>query len=479
MTGYEHTDSDGALESPPIPDATFEITPVVALVGRPNVGKSTLFNKLTKSRDAIVDDQPGVTRDRLYGKGQLGDKPFLVVDTGGLESEEDFFAKLIRLQVEQVLEEAQVVIFVVDGEDGLVTQDREIAEQLRQSGRKILIAVNKSEGEDPTLAASEFQELGLGEPSAISAKRGDGVAELLEDALENYDPPREEEDDATPRIALVGRPNVGKSTLTNKLVGDYRVIVSDIPGTTRDSVRVPLEFDGDDYLLVDTAGVRRKSRVDEVLEKFSVIKTLQAIQDSHVVLLVLDASGEIGAQDATIAGMVQDLGRSLVVIVNKWDSLEGYQRKKIKNELEIKLPFLPDPEVLFISALHGSNLAEVLPAAKRAYHSSMAELNTASLNRALEAAVTQTAPPMQNERPVRLKFAHQAGKNPPVVVVHGNQAEKLPDTYLRYLSKFFATRYKLKGTRIRVIPRNGSNPFKRLKPKNTAFKKRSGRRRKL
>ncbi len=453
--------------------------PVIALVGRPNVGKSTLFNRLTKSRDAIVDDQPGVTRDRLYGRGKMGDKPFLVVDTGGLESEQSQFGAMVRQQVEQVLEEAQVVVFLVDGKDGLVPQDREIGEQLRQSGREVQVAVNKSEGEESELAVSEFQELGLGSPSAVSALRGDGIAEMLEQALAGFDVEQEYVDILVPRVALVGRPNVGKSTLTNKLVGEYRVIVSEIPGTTRDSVRVPLRFEEQDYLLVDTAGVRRKSRVDLAVEKFSVIKTLQAIEDSHVVLLVLDASSEIGAQDATIAGMVQDLGRSMVVVVNKWDRLEGRQRRKIKDELEIKLPFLPDPEILFVSALHGSNLAEIMPAAQRAYESAMAELSTSSLNRTLATAIAQTPPPMRNDRPVKLKFAHQAGKNPPVVVIHGNQAEKLPDAYLRYLSKFFAKTYRLTGTRIRIIPRSGENPFKRLRPTKTQFKKRTGRRRKI
>ncbi|MGI9318709.1 MAG: ribosome biogenesis GTPase Der [bacterium] len=453
--------------------------PVIALVGRPNVGKSTLFNRLTKSRDAIVDDQPGVTRDRLYGRGRVGDKPFLVVDTGGLESEQSQFGELIRQQVEQVLQEAQVVVLLVDGKDGLVPQDREIGEQLRQSGREIQVAVNKTEGEESELAVSEFQELGLGAPLALSALRGDGITDLLDQVLKGIEIEQDDEEALIPRIALVGRPNVGKSTLTNKLVGEYRVIVSEVPGTTRDSVRVPLKVDDQDYLLIDTAGVRRRARVEQHIEKFSVIKTLQAIEDAHVVLLVLDASSEIGAQDATIAGMVQDLGRSMVVIVNKWDRLESRQRRKIKDELEIKLPFLPDPEVLFVSALHGSNLAQIIPSAKRAFDSAMAELSTSSLNRTLEAAVTQTPPPMQNGRPVKLKFVHQAGKNPPVVVVHGNQAEKLPDAYLRYLSKFFANRYRLSGTRIRVIPRSGENPFKKLKPKNTRFKKRTGRKRKI
>lgn len=453
--------------------------PVIALVGRPNVGKSTLFNRLTKSRDAIVDNQPGVTRDRLYGRGKVGNKPFLVVDTGGLESEQSQFGEMIRQQVDQVLQEAQIVILLVDGKDGLVQQDREIGQQLRQCGREVKVAVNKTEGVESELAVSEFQELGLGPPVAISALRGDGITEILGEVLQGIEVEPLDDEDLVPRVALVGRPNVGKSTLINKLVGEYRVIVSEVPGTTRDSVRVPLQVEQQDYLLIDTAGVRRRAKVEQAIEKFSVIKTLQAIEDAHVVLLVLDASSEIGAQDATIAGMVQDLGRSMVVIVNKWDRLESRQRRKIKDELEIKLPFLPDPEVLFVSALHGSNLAEIIPAARRAFESAMAELSTSSLNRTLEAAVSQTPPPMQNGRLVKLKFAHQAGKNPPIVVVHGNQAEKLPDAYLRYLSKFFAYRYRLRGTRIRMIPRSGENPFKKLKPKKTQFKKRTGRRRRI
>lgn len=453
--------------------------PVIALVGRPNVGKSTLFNRLTRTRDAIVDNRPGVTRDRLYGRGRMGDRPYLVVDTGGLETEQSLFGDAIRQQVEQVIEEAQLVILLVDGVDGLVPQDRDIADQLRLSDREIRVAVNKTEGEDPALAVSEFHELALGEPLAISAKRGDGLDHLLEQVLSAFPPLEDENESKPPHLALVGRPNVGKSTLTNKLLGEYRVIVSDQPGTTRDSVRIPLRYQEADYMLIDTAGVRRRARVEEVIEKFSVIKTLQAIEDADVVMLVLDATSEIGGQDATIAGMIQDLGRSMIVIVNKWDRLESRQRKKIRDELSLKLPFLPNPEILFVSALHGSNLDRIMPAAIRAYQSATASLNTASLNRALAAATAQTAPPMRNERPIRLKFAHQAGKNPPIVVVHGNQAENLPDSYLRYLSKYLGEFYKLCGTRIRIIPRSGENPYKTLKPKHTRFKKRTGRRRKI
>ena len=435
--------------------------PVIALVGRPNVGKSTLFNRLTRSRDAIVDDQPGVTRDRLYGRGKIGGRPFLVVDTGGLESDDGPFRDQIARQVEQVIDEADVIVLVVDALEGLVNRDLEIADQLRQSGRRTLVAVNKSEGEAPELAAAEFQELALGIPLAVSARRGEGLEDMASSALDGLLESEEEDGDPRPRIALVGRPNVGKSTMINRLVGADRVIVSDIPGTTRDSVQVPLVYDGETYLVVDTAGVRRRAKVEEAVEKFSVIKTLQAIEDADVVLLVLDASSEIGGQDATIAGMIQDLGRSLVVAVNKWDRLSARQRRKIRDEIVRKLPFLPDPDILFVSALHGSGLGEVMPAVGNALRSAMVELGTAGLNRTLAAATVQTPPPMHHNRPVKLKFAHQAGKNPPVIVVHGNQAESLPAAYLRYLSRYFAEAYKLRGTRIRIIPRSAANPFAR------------------
>ena len=454
------------------------LLPVIALVGRPNVGKSTLFNRLTRSRDAIVDNQPGITRDRLYGRGRVGERPFLVVDTGGLESEDDPFRSQILQQVEQVIEEAQVVMLVVDGGQGLVPQDREIADRLRQSDRRILVAVNKTEGEDPDLAAAEFQELALGEPRAVSALRGDGIDGLVASALIGSGDAGTEEEDPSCRIAFVGRPNVGKSTLTNRIVGSERVIVSDTPGTTRDSVRIPFEYDGKPFVAVDTAGVRRRSRVEEAVEKFSVIKTLQSIEDAAVVVLVLDARSEIGAQDATIAGMVQDLGRSLVVVVNKWDGLEGRQRRRIRVDLERRLPFLPDPQVLFVSALHGSGIGEIMPAVDHALGSAMIELGTASLNRTLQAAMAQTPPPMHQNRPVRLKFAHQAGKNPPVVVVHGNQAESLPVSYVRYLGRYFANAYRLRGTRVRVIPRSSENPFADRKTGARALPGPSGRRRK-
>lgn len=453
--------------------------PVIALVGRPNVGKSTLFNRLTRTKDALVDDQPGITRDRLYGRGCIGDKPYLIVDTGGIESEAGSFTDLVKHQVDQVIEEAQVVLFMVDAHDGVVAQDSEIAMQLRQSNREIFLLVNKTEGVISDIATSEFQELGLGAPVAVSAKRGDGIEVFMSRVIEEFGVSEETIGEDTPRIAIVGRPNVGKSMLTNKLVGEHRVIVSDIPGTTRDSVQIPLIVEDQHYTIIDTAGVRKKSKVDEGIEKFSVIKTLQAIESCQVVLLVLDASTEIAVQDSTIAGMVGDFGRSIVIIVNKWDGLDSRQRNIIKKNVETKLSFLPRHEIIFISALHGSNLGEVLPAANRAYDSAMVEIATSSLNRTLEKALEQTPPPMYNQRPVRLKFAHQAGKNPPIIVIYGNQSKSIPQSYRKYLSKYFASTYKLVGTPVRIIPRVGKNPFKERNPSTRVYKKRSGRRRKL
>jgi len=463
--------------------------PVIALVGRPNVGKSTLFNRLTRSRDAIVDDQPGVTRDRQYGRGVHDRRAFLAVDTGGLGAigrggdgdgdEANPFAAQIREQVEAAVAEADVTLFMVDAADGLNAQEHDIGRQLRSAGARVLVAVNKAEGLEPAAAVAEFHALGLGAPFAISAKRGHGLDALLEAALagcaaadDGGDDGGGDGDDA-PVIALAGRPNAGKSTIANRLIGDARMLVSEVPGTTRDSVRLPFAFDGRRCVLIDTAGVRKKSRVRaaESVEKFSVIKALQAIESANVVLLVLDGSGEIGFQDAVIAGIIRDLGRSLVVVVNKWDRLEARQRRKIEDELARKLPFLPQPEVLFVSALRGSNLGRIMPAALRAHAGAFAEFATAAVNRALAEAVAHSPPPLYKRRPVRLKFAHQAGKNPPVIVVHGNLANKLAPTYRRYLAAHFARAFNLTGTPVRLITRNAENPY----APTAARKKRPGR----
>ena len=452
--------------------------PVVALVGRPNVGKSTLFNRLTRSRDALVNDQPGVTRDRLYGRGRIGRIPFLVVDTGGIESEDTLFGRMVEEQVDQVIEEADMVLFLVDAVAGLVMQDRDIAQRLRQSGRKIYLLVNKSEGFNQSLVTSEFQELSLGNPVAISAKRGDGIENVIRDALGDRDEAVAQEqpgDPDIPKFALVGRPNVGKSTLTNRLVGEHRVIVSDLPGTTRDSVVIPVTIEGNDTILIDTAGVRKKSKVEKTIEKFSVIKTLQAIENCQVVLLIVDASAGIGSQDAVIAGMVNDSGRSMVIVVNKWDGLDSRKRNQVIRDIESKFSFLPDPELITISALHSSNIRKVIPAANRAYGSAMVRIATSSLNRTLAEAIVKTPPPLNNQRPVKLKFAHQAGRNPPVIVVHGNQVDALPKSYLRYLSRYFSNAYGLTGTPVRVLTRVSENPFKQRNPSRKSFKDRPAR----
>lgn len=457
--------------------------PVLALVGRPNVGKSTLFNRLTRSRDAIVDDQPGVTRDRQYGRGRHGDLAFLAVDTGGLDAasggDANPFGALIREQVAAAIEEAQVTLFMVDAIAGLNAQDRDIGAQLRAGGARVLVVVNKSDGLAAEVAAAEFQELGLGAPFAVSAKRGDGVAEMLEAALAGCADAAGDElgaaDAGAPVIALAGRPNAGKSTLVNRLAGAARMVVSETPGTTRDSVRVPVDFGGRRCVLIDTAGVRKKSRVraGQSVEKFSVIKALQAVAAANVALLVLDARDGIGFQDAAIAGIIRDLGRSLVVVVNKCDRLSARQRRAIADELERKLPFLPQPDILFVSALRGANTARIMPAAVRAFDSAFAELPTAAVNRALQEAVAHSAPPMHKRRPVRLKFAHQSGKNPPVIVVHGNLASKLSAAYRRYLAGRFARAFGLTGTPVRIIPRNADNPF--APADSSPRKKRSGR----
>lgn len=453
--------------------------PVIALIGRPNVGKSTLFNKLTRSRDALVGDQPGVTRDRLYGRARIGEKPFLVVDTGGLEAETSDFSQLVRQQVDQVVEEADTVFFVVDALQGMVLQDKEIAMDLRRSNRNVVLLVNKAEGKVPDLVASEFAELGMGAPFLVSAKRGDGIVKLLGEALKDFEEGVVEADDSVPRVAIVGRPNVGKSTLTNRLAGAHRMIVSDIPGTTRDSVAIPVKLEGETYEIIDTAGVRKKSKVEKGIELFSVVKTLQAIEKSNVVLLVLNASSEVSFQDAAIAGMICDLGRSMVVVVNKWDGLKTKQKNKITRSLQSRLSFLCDFESIYLSALHGSNCHQVLPAVKRAYDSAMIEIATSSLNRTLQEAVDLAPPPAHNRRPVRLKFTHQAGRNPPVIVVHGNLVKTLPASYLKYLSRFFSRKYRLTGTPLRMVPRSGQNPF-REKTRTKKFSAgRSGRSRKL
>ncbi len=436
--------------------------PVITLLGRPNVGKSTLFNRITRTRDALVDDEPGVTRDRLYGVGRLGGRGFLVVDTGGLDDDRAGMNRLVRHQVEQVVRESSAVILVTDGRDGLSGADGEIAAWLRRVERPVFVAVNKSEGLDTDVVAAEFHVLALGAPHAISAKRGDGVARLVEevlDAVAATAQAEEEDEDQAPRIAVLGRPNVGKSTLVNALLGEDRVIVSDEPGTTRDSVRVPFEHGGRHYVLVDTAGIRRRARIRESLEQLSVVKSIQAMDDAHVVVLVLDAVEGVQTQDATIAGWALESGRSMVVALNKWDRIGAVAGAALRREVTHKLTFLTHHDFVNVSALRREGLRSLLRAVDRAFDSAMISLDTSSLNRHLRDATRALSPPLRGGRAPKLKYAHQGGRNPPLVIVHGTQVHRIPESYRRYLQNYLRKAYSLSGTNVRVRFRRGENPF--------------------
>lgn len=440
--------------------------PVIALIGRPNVGKSTLFNRLTRSRDALVADLPGLTRDRQYGHGRIGGRPYIVVDTGGLVGGEQGLDGLMAAQVWKAVEEADTVLFLVDARDGINLSDEQIAERLRRSGKRVFLVLNKSDGQDLTAVMADCHALGLGEPAPIAAAQGRGVNGLMAQVLAGLAEPEVAPAGPTVqasegiRVAVIGRPNVGKSTLINRMLGEQRVLAYDQPGTTRDSIYIPLQRDGQAYTLIDTAGVRRRAKVSDAIEKFSVIKTLQAIDDCQVAVLVLDAqSGEVAEQDATLAGHIVEQGRALVLAVNKWDGLSGEQRDWFRRELERRLPFLQFAERLFISALHGSGVGELFEALRRAYDAAMADLSTAELTRLLERAVQQHPPPLVRGRRIKLRYAHQGGHNPPLIVIHGNQTERLPQSYRRYLVNFLHQALELKGTPLRLEFRTGENPF--------------------
>ncbi|HSD55330.1 MAG TPA: ribosome biogenesis GTPase Der [Burkholderiales bacterium] len=441
--------------------------PTIVLVGRPNVGKSTLFNRLTRSRDALVADLPGLTRDRHYGDGRLGDRGYFVVDTGGLEpvAKEGMLGEMAK-QTAAALAEADAVIFIVDGRDGLAPQDRRIGAELRRMRARVWVTVNKTEGMDPALVTAEFHELALGAPHAISAAHGDGVRALMDEVLAEF-PPEEtvEPPDAgaAPRIAVVGRPNVGKSTLVNQLLGEDRMIVYDEPGTTRDAIEVPFERGGRRYVLVDTAGVRRKGRVFEAVEKFSVVKTLQAIDQANVVVLVVDAAAGVADQDAHLAGYVLERGRAIVVAANKWDGLDDYEREQARGTLERKLAFLGFARIHFVSALRGEGLARVLASVDEAYRAAAAKLPTPRLTRTLIDAVAHQAPPRAGLVRPKLRYAHQGGTNPPVIVVHGNALNAVPPSYRRYLEGVFRKAFGLTGTPLRIEFRTARNPYVRQK----------------
>ena len=435
--------------------------PTLAIVGRPNVGKSTLFNRLTKSRDALVADMPGLTRDRHYGHGRIGDKPFLVVDTGGFEptAKEGIVHEMAR-QAEAAIAEADVLLFVVDGRAGLTPQDRAIADRLRRTGRPLHLVVNKAEGMNREMVGAEFHELGCGEPRVISAAHGDGVRELLELVLTPFPAEGDEALSAQgPRVAIAGRPNVGKSTLINTLLGEERVIAFDMPGTTRDAIEVDFERGGRKYTLIDTAGLRRKGKVFESIEKFSVIKTLQSIESANVVILVLDARQDISDQDAHIAGFALEAGRALVVAVNKWDGLEPYVRQQLKETLEHKLKFLDFARFHYISALKGQGLDTLFRSVDGAYAAAMAKLPTPKLTRALLDAVAKQAPPRHGAFRPKMRYAHQGGMNPPLIVIHGNALDHVSDSYRRYLEHGFREVFRLQGTPLRIQFKTSENPY--------------------
>jgi GTP-binding protein len=459
--------------------------PTVVLVGRPNVGKSTLFNRLTKTRDALVHDLPGLTRDRHYGHGRGGSKPFLVVDTGGFEPvvETGILAEMAK-QTMQAVAEGDVVVFMVDGRAGITPQDTIIAEKLRRSGRPVYVAVNKTEGMNHNVVTAEFFELGLGQPVPISGAHGEGVRDLVELTLESFEvEPEDSTADDHPKIAIIGRPNVGKSTLVNTFVGEERVIAFDQPGTTRDSIYVDFERGGRPYTLIDTAGVRRKGRVTEAIEKFSVIKTLQAVEDANVVILLLDAQQEISDQDAHLAGFVLEAGRALVVAVNKWDGMSAYAREQIKRDLTRRMEFLSFARFHFISALKGDGVGGVINSVDEAYAAAMAKLPTPRLTRVLQDAVSQQQPARSGKFRPKLKYAHQGGSNPPIIVVHGNHLEGVTDAYKRYLENTFRAVFALQGTPLRVEFKSGHNPFearipKTVTPRQTRTAERIAKRRK-
>ena len=443
--------------------------PTIALVGRPNVGKSTLFNRLTKSRDALVADYPGLTRDRHYGRARAGDRRFFVVDTGGFEPKatSGILHQMAR-QTRQAIAESDVVVFLVDARDGLTPQDAVIADLLRRSGRPVVLAVNKAEGLPPERSVAEFHELGLGDPVAISAAHGENVRELVEHLLDMVpageddepEPPRNEgERPTTIKMAIVGRPNVGKSTFVNAVLGEERMIAFDEPGTTRDAISLDFERGGQKYTIIDTAGIRRHGKRFEAIEKFSVIKTLQAIEDANVVVLLLDAEHTITEQDAHLAGHILEAGRALVVAINKWDAASSDAREQAKRDLDRKMGFLSFAAHHYISARDGKGIGPVMKSVREAFASAMVKLPTPRLTRTLQLAVERQQPPRAGLVRPKLRYAHQGGVNPPLIVVHGTALRHVPDAYRRYLERFFAEAFQLRGTPLRIQFKVGANPY--------------------
>ncbi|MEE9304524.1 MAG: ribosome biogenesis GTPase Der [Thiotrichaceae bacterium] len=450
--------------------------PVLALVGRPNVGKSTLFNRLTRTRDALVANYAGLTRDRNYGSASHDERDYILIDTGGIngeiEGEQPGIDEHMATQTWAAVDEADALLFLVDGREGLNAADHQVTDRLRRTNKPVYLIVNKVDGIDEQQAISDFYSLGIAKIFTIAASQGRGVTQMIADILVDFpideaELAAEEEANQGIKLAFIGRPNVGKSTLINRILGEERVVAFDKPGTTRDTIFVPFERDGQHYTLIDTAGVRRRGKIKETVEKFSVIKTLQAIDHSNVVIMVLDAHEEIADQDAHLLGLVLESGRSLVIAVNKWDGLDQDQRDVIKYQLEIKIPFVDFAELHFISALHGTGVGHLFQSVQDAYASAMIKVSTSRMTRLLETAVEAHQPPMRQGKRIKLRYAHQGGSNPFTVIIHGNQTVKLPDSYKRYLMNYFRQTLKLKGTQVRVLLRTGDNPFKDKKVKRS------------
>jgi GTPase len=438
------------------------MTAVIAIIGRPNVGKSTLFNCLTKSRQALVANIPGVTRDRLYGKGYFNERPFIVIDTGGMTQTSNPLENMTLDQALQAIQEADHILFVVDAKAGPTPADFEIANKIRSFNKPLTLVANKNDEFNAALA-NDFFTLGMGTPQSISSAHSQGIETLLGviwPKLPVANAPEEVIDDSQIQVAIVGRPNVGKSTLVNRMIGQERVIVYDAAGTTRDSIHIPLERLGQNYVLIDTAGVRRKKSIEESLEKFSVVKSLQAIEQAHVVLMVLDAQTEIADQDLKLLDFIVECGKALVLVVNKWDQLAMDQRKRIRSEIMRRLSFVDFAEIYYISALHGSNVGNLFAAIQKSYRSAAQTHGTHKLTELLEKAVELHSPPLVNGRRVKLRYAHLGGQHPPVIVIHGKQIKAVPEDYRRYLENFYQKKLKLIGTPIRITFREGENPFK-------------------
>lgn len=436
--------------------------PVVAIVGRPNVGKSTLFNRLTRSRDAVISAVPGTTRDRQYGEVHLEDRRFIIIDTGGITEEMDDVGKLITKQALQAIQDADKVLFVVDGQSGITPEDQAIAKTLRRTGKPLYLAVNKTEGLDTATSLASAYELGIKSPTPIAAVHGSGIAQLIENLFpEPTEKPEETESkDHSIKLAIVGRPNVGKSTLTNRMLGEDRVIVHDSPGTTRDSIFIPLERFDQHYTLIDTAGVRKRKKVSDVPEKFSIVKTLQAIENANVVLYIVDARIGISDQDLKLLGFILECGKALVIAVNKWDDMSHEAREYARATLDRHLDFVNFARIHFISALHGSGVGNLFDSVNEAYESSIRKISTPTVTKLLQQAIESHSPPMINGRRVKLRYAHSGGHNPQRIIIHGNQLNELPESYRRYLSRYFQQKLKLYGVPVLIEYKTSENPFK-------------------